>query len=338
MRSSSALLLLLLTLTGCLPSSCSRTESRALFPSDSLSRALAGQIPEDTLRLVWQAVGADDHPLVYPRTALFGADGSLYVSDASRNSIFIFTADGTFQHEITGETLAFPYLAGLRGDTLLVFNPEAHHIDFLVDGVSTRRVSTPDDLPARGTLLYTAATDTALFFKVLGEDFPGYLARLDARGRITEQWPLPGPAWQHAGLLRPWGDSLLSLIGFLPTIELLMPDGRLDTLTLTGFDSPMLSRTRLFVEGEIHEAPLLSAAAAPADDLLFVLNMRPGWLRIDAFDRAGRLRHRLTQSNPAFDKDYYPTDLAARPLGDGRYRLAVLLLQPEPRVDVYTWP
>lgn len=332
-----AVVLCLLGLTGCLPHSCTREESRALLPADSLSRQAAALVPMDTLRAAWAANGQGETVLTNPRTVVFGNGERIFVSDTERNSLFVFGTDSTFIGEITNEALRYPYLAGVRGDTVLVFNPEARRVDFLLDTLVVRSLNLPDDLPKHGLFQYVAASDTALFYKGIGKDLDGFLARLDADRRLTDRRPLPPPYWRHAGLLRVWGDSLLSLSGFRPVIDVLPGDGPIDTLALSGFDSPMLARSRLYLLGEIDEPPLLSASAAPAGDRLFVLNMRPGWLRIDVYDHAGHLRNVLTQANPAFNKNYYPTDLAARSLGHGAYEIAVISTKPQARLTLYRW-
>lgn len=327
---------LLLTLAGCLPSSCRRVDSRAVAPADSLSRQVAEQLTPDTLQLVWSAAGPAEAAMAYPRTVQFGPDDWLYVSDAQRNSVFAFAKDGTWLEEITWDSVAVPYLAGLRGDTLVVFNPEQRRLDFVQDGRSVRHLRTPAEVP-RGPLHYAAATDSALYYKVVGEDFEGYLARLDEQGGVAERFPLPGPAWRHAGLLRTWGDSLLSLSGFLPSVDVLAPDGQLDSLALVGFDSPMLARRYSFLQGDTHESPLLSPAAAGAGDWLFVLNLRPGWLRIDVYDRAGHLQHILTEADPGYNKQFYPIDLAVQQATTGAFDIAVVLVEPVQELRRYRW-
>ncbi len=335
-RSFFPVLVLLFGLTGCLPYSCNRIESRRLFPADSLSRQMAAALPVDTLRLQWTTTGPED-ALTHPRTVLFGADGRLYVADTERNGVFMFEGDGRFAGEIADAAFAFPYLAGQWGDTLAVFNPQARRVDYVRDGAVVGGVPLPADVPRRGGLLYVAAGPGRLFLKAIGQDFDGYVARLDAQGAVVARHPLAGPYWRHAGLLRLWGDSLLSLSGFRPVLDVLPPGGGLDTLALAGFDSPMLARSRLFMLGEIDEPPLLTASAAPAGDRLFVLNMRPGWLRVDIYDRDGRLRHVLTQEKPAFNQDYYPTDLAVRRTDDGAFEVAVVVARPAPAVALYRW-
>ena len=333
-----ALLAFLLVLAGCLPSSCSRTESQAITPVDSLSRQMAAQITPDTLRLVRRMAGPPDRAMAYPRTVLFGPDGRLFAADAERNSVYTFDPAGAFLDEITWDGAAIPYLAGLRGDTLLVFSPEARRLDFILHGSPVRHLATPGDLP-EGPLQYATATDEAVYLKVTAKNFAGYLARLDAEGRITARVALPGSEWRHAGLLRTWGDSLLSLSGFFPIVDVLTPDlaAPLDSMALLGFDSPMLRRTFAFRQGDARQAPLLSSSAAPAGDGLFVLNMRPGWLRIDVYDRAGHLQRVLVEDEPAYDKQFYPIDLAVRQTETGGYEIAVALVEPVPEIRVYRW-
>lgn len=335
----SLLLLVLICLSGCLPSSCNPTESRALMPSDSLSQQIAEAMTPDTLVRLWAANGPEARPLQYPRTVRFGAGGRLYVSDAhdDRNSIYTFGPDGTFIEEIAPGSLIHPYLAGLRGDTLLVFSPDAHRLDFVIDGVIARSLPTPTDLP-RGPLQYLTATDSTLYFKAVGEGFEGYVAQLDERGSETARTRLPGPSWRHAGFLRTRGEDVLSLSGFRPVVDVIRAGGQLDTLALQGFYSPMLARSRAFLKGDTHEAPLLSTSAVPVDDLLFVLNLRAGWLRIDLFDRSGRLQQMLVEPNPGYNKQFYPVDLDVRLRAEGGYDIAVAVVEPVPEVRLYRMP
>lgn len=329
------LLFTLVTLAGCLPSSCQRQESRALLPADSLSRRRAEAVPMDTMRLVWRASGSEALPMAYPRTVRFGPDGRVYVSDVERNSVLVFSTDGGQAEEVAPGAFAVPYLAGFRGDTLVVFNPPALRLDLVLEGRVVRSLAIPAE-PVRGALVYAAASDSAYFFKQIGGEVDGYLVRLDANGDIAGRFALDGPVWRYAGLLRVWGDSLLSLSGYRPVADVLAGQPmRRDTLALVGFDSPMLPRSRLFLLGEVGEPPLLTPAADAAGELLFVLNLRPGWLQIDVFDRAGLLQRRLTQAVQVPQKAFFPQDLAVRRHPDGGYEAAVVFNQPEPRVELY---
>ena len=330
-------LLLLTAISGCFPTACQRRESRALFPADSLSRQIAEQTAIDTLAVLWETTGSFDHPFEYPRTVRYDTTGILYVSDAQANKIFEYEPAGVLHRIHSSPIYTIPYLAGIRGDTLLVFNPETRRIDFTIDGRSVSHTSLPDPLPDSQGLQYASSDGSSLHYKLLGEDFAGYIKFLDDKGTEQKRIPLPGPHWRHAGQLRMWGDSLLSLSAFRPVVDIVTPAGELDSLALVGFDSPMLSRSRSFILGDVHEPPLLSPSAAATGDMLFAINLRPGWLRIDAFDRSGRLQRRLVQRDPDFSKAFYPIDLDVRKTEDGEYELAVVFVEPEPKMVVYRW-
>ena len=269
---------------------------------------------------------------------LFGPAGQLYVADTKRNSVFAFDAEqGAFLREIAPDDLSFPYLAGLRGDTLLVLDPADGRVDFLADGAVVGGVPLPRPQGEGTPLRYAVAGPEALYVKTVGEGVRGAIDRIGAGGEVEAHYPLPGPPWRHAGLLRLWGDSLLSLSGYRPVVDVFAPGGARDTLPLFGFDSPMLARSRSFALGAVEEAPLLSASAAPSGDHLFVLNMRPGWIQVDVYDRAGRLVRVLTQPDPGFDQRFYPVDLAVRPRQDGASTIAVLSVEPSPRLSCFLW-
>ncbi len=331
--------------SGCLPSSCSNTESRALSPADSISRAFALSMPVDTLVATSTILPSDSVPFEHPRTIEFSPDGSVWIADPGVHRVFSFDSLGVVAANIDASEFKYPYLAGFRSDTTLVFSPDAHVVAFLSGGHEVRSVPIRSGRPGTGKLEYVRDVEGALYYKVLGKDFEGYLARLDDDGRVAEQFALRGPEWRFAGLLRAWGDSLVSLAGYLPVVDVLTagigPDYLSspgpDSLLLTGFDSPMLSRTRSFRQGDVSAPPLLSASAAPAGGFLFVLNMRPGWLNIDVYDHAGMLRYILTQPDPAFNTEYYPSDIAVRRSGLGSFEFAIAVIKPDPRIDRYTW-
>ncbi len=325
-----------LTLAGCLPSSCSRTETRALMPADSLSRSLAEATPIDTLRALWERRGTDASPFAYPRTVRFDGSGRLHVSDAEANAVYSFDAEGRPYADVYDAAFAFPYLAGTVGDSLAVFNPERQAVDWLYDGrrVGTVALADGDDMPP---LQYAAAGRAGLFVKRLGEAYAGHVARFGLDGTPAGQWPLDGPLWRHAGPLALADTLLLSTSGYRPVVDAIRPEGGMDSLVLSGFDSPMLARSRSFLRGDIHQPPLLIASAASAGGYLYVLNLRPGWLRIDVFDDQGVLHRRLVEPAPAFGKNFYPVDLAARALGAGRYGIAVVFVEPEPLLAYYEW-
>lgn len=327
-------------LPGCLPYSCQPEPNEALYPSDSLSRQVAQDTPTDTLERRWQTTGTDAHALAHPRTVRFVEGGELAVSDVERNSIFRFGAGGRLVREIGDADFRTPYLIGTRGDTLVVFNAESNRIDWVVDGRRQTGQSLSYERPAPETLVYMLATDTTFYAKVLGQNTDSFVARLGADAEPTARAPLRGPHWRYAGFLRAWGDTLVSLSGFRPAVDLLPPnfqDGTVpDSLALMGFDSPMLERRYAFGQGDATEAPLLTPTAAPFGDRLFVLNLRPGWLQIDVYNRHGRLQRRLVERHEEGNPNFYPLDLDVRRTADG-YLFAVTIRSPEPRLEVLEW-
>jgi hypothetical protein len=330
----------LLVFTGCLPYSCRREANEALFPADSLSRRVAQQTPADTLRPVATLTGPEAHPLEYPRTVRFLNDGRIAASDARRNSLFLFGPDGAFRRELADSAFAVPYLVGSRGDTLVVFNAETNRIDFVTGEGRLPRLTRTYERPAPETLVYVLATDTSLYAKAVGRDTGASLARLDATGRPAAQIELSGAYWRHAGFLRAWGDSLVSLSGFRPVVHRL-PRGfsagaRPDSLSLVGFDSPMLERSYAYAQDDVSNPPLLTASAAPAGDTLFVLNLRPGWVQVDAYDRQGRLQRRLVERHDTGDSNFYPVDLDVRHTETGLL-FAVAVRSPDPHIQLFRW-
>ena len=337
-RLSSYLILgLLLTVSGCFPFSCQPRESRALFPSDSLSRQLAEAIAVDTLTTLWETRGNSDHPLSYPRTVRFGTRGTIYVSDAKTNKILEFLPeDGTLERVHTSISYDTPYIVGIRQDTILVLNPTARRIDFTVGDETALHTKLPED-PSTEGLRYATASDDHIYIKLLGENFDGYVAQLNHAGATVKKIPVSRPHWRYAGLMRMWGDSLISFSGFRPVIDIMDGGDALDSLALVGFDSPMLARSRAYALGYTRQPPLLYSSAAPLSDLIFVLNLRPGWLRIDVFDQEGNLVNRLVQEGPGFNKNFYPIDIDVRMNSEGIFELAVAYVEPEPKITLYSW-
>lgn len=310
-----------------------------MFAADSLSRTIARNAPRDTLTVLWHTDGSEAHPLERPRTVRLGPQQRVWITDAERNRLQIYDANGALLRDTDPTRLDVPYLSGLRGDTAVVFNAGTNRFDWIADGDSIRSV--PIQRSADATLIYTLATDRALYTKIVGEEMDGRIQRRDDRtGAVVAQTTLTGPHWQYAGFLRAWGDSLLSLSGFRPTADVLpraFEDGAaLDSLAFRGFDSPMLPRRYAFVQGDVNQAPLLSVSAAARGPYLFVLNLRTGWVRIDVYDRNGQLQHILTPAERPSRPNFYPIDLDVQTTSEG-YRMAVIRRSPSPRLTVYRW-
>lgn len=332
--------LLTFGLSGCLPSSCSKKESRDLTPADSLSRAFALTIPVDTLTVL-DSLNPEEPDLKYPLSLRYRGDGTLWVGDAGGHSIMGFSESGEQIENIQVEGLEYPYVAGFRADSLVIFTPADPRVLVLVDGVVERTFPVPDDRPSKNGLQYLTTGPDNYYYKVIDDDFDGYIAALGHDGTEKGRVQLEREHWRYAGALRMWQGSLVSLSGYLPQIHKISGQGssmKVDTLGLKGFDSPMLSRTRQFILDDLSQPPLLSSAAASVDERLFVLNMRPGWLRIDVYDPSGKLEVVLTQPNPAFNTEYFPSDIAVRRVGnDFEYEFAITLIEPEGRVDRFRW-
>jgi hypothetical protein len=327
------LAILLLILAGCGPSGCRATDPHALLPADSLSRAFAETVPALELEYVSEIdlVGVADHP----RTMLFTEDGRrLLIGDTRSHFVAEVDIEGGTSRRIESASFRNPYLVGFRTDTLLVMNPARRHIEFIHSGESRRQIELPD-LDDRRTLRYATVFEDEIYLKSVSDSQGSILSRFSMEGEELDRAELEGPFWRHSGNLRQWGDAVISLSGYRPVVDFVGPDMRLDSLLLLGFDSPMLSRSRRFIEGDARNAPLLTSSGSPLGDHLWILNMRPGWIQIDAYDRDGRLLSTYTQPEPAPDRRFYPVDLIAEADEDGSTLLHVLLARPDARVVTY---
>ncbi len=273
----------------------------------------------------------------YPRTVLFGEDERIYVSDTQNGNIYVLTLDGTLDASFSLPHTEIPYLAGWRHDSLVVFDPERHRFNFVVDRMSVDSIAIANIPP--NSLQYALANDAGLFLKAVTRDSTHFIWELNRSGELLHESILYGSSWEHAGLLRSVEDQLVSLSGFYPRAltwpEKLSDDP--DTLQWWGFDSPMLRRTYAFGQGQGRGAPLLTSSATLEGDYWFVLNQRAGWLRIDIYNTSGMLQYILTEANPEYIKNFYPIDLAANLSQDGTYQLVVILVAPDPSVRIYTW-
>jgi hypothetical protein len=269
------------------------------------------------------------------------------VSDVERDHLFLFEPNGTQRTTIEGDALSadVPYLAGVRegaeGDTLVVFSAGGDRFELIANGRRVPGQTVPYERPAEETLVYAAASDSAYFVKVAGETVQDAVVRLNRQGRAVARRTLGGPYWRSAGGLRVWGDTLVSLAGFRPVIDRLPLDFTastpVDTTLLRGFDSPMLERSYAFAQGDVDRPPLLTPDAAPVGDALFVLNLRPGWVRVDVYDRSGRLRHALVEPHEGGNPNFNAVALDVRRTPNGDVLLAVIVQQPQPTLALYRW-
>ena len=334
----------LLLLTGCLPSSNQRKLDRALFPSDSLSRAIAEAAPVDTMQFVRHVTAPSEANLEYPTSLALGPDDGIVVAETRRGALVYFDSEGAHERTVEGRVFSYPFIAGVVGDTVAVLNRGAHRVDL----VGSERVVESIDVPEarNGSALFT---EHGLFYKTATEGDGGQLHRIGRDGSVEATYDLAGPYWRHLGFLRTWGDSLLVLSGYRPVVDVLdmseppAAGATLDTLALMGFDSPQFPRSRQFAAGDADEPPLLSPSAAAFGDRLFVLNARPGWVRIDVFRRDDGpdgprllLERGLVEPSPGLQKQYFAADLAARPI-DGGVEFIVLTTDPQPGLTFLRW-
>ncbi|MDA0378660.1 MAG: hypothetical protein O2899_04130, partial [Bacteroidetes bacterium] len=291
-------------------------------------------MPVDTLEWVSSTV-FDQEDFRNPRTVRFLGAEDLVITDTQAHAVHYL--DG--QNRIVKTTLlpgAIPYLAGVDGDSVWVFGPGDRSVRLLVGGEPQDSLRIDLGSGNERALTWVVRSQDGFISKVLDDDSGNHVAWHDASGAVVRRLELPASTWRYAGFLRPDGERLVSLSGFLPWVHLPSETG-LDSLRLMGFDSPMLARTLQFERGTTEQPPLLSGSADVAGGWLFVLNMRPGWLHVDVYDRDGTLRYVLTQPDPSFDKEYYPSDVAVRETAPGWFELAVTVTEPETRVDRYHW-
>ena len=341
-----------LALAGCLPSS-QRELDRGISAADSASAALAAAVPTDTLAMGWTATTPEASPMRLPTTLAWLGD-TLAVVETGDGSLRRFAATGAYVDATALPAEGFPYLAGVRGDTVVVLARGAGELWWAVPGEGVvRRVPAPPD--ARAAL----AAPGRLAVRVGGgpetdEPQPApAVVELGEGGRVVSRTPLPGSAWRSVGFLRTWGDRLMALSGYRPIVDLL-PDpsnavasgpgaARVDTLALVGFDSPQLVRSAQFQRGDVSEPPLLASSAAALGDRLFVLNLRDDHVRIDVYGRDGRLQRVLVSPGERIPTQPVALDLAVRQRGEAveiavlRSRPPGLLQAPASEVALYRW-
>ena len=328
-------------LAGCLPSS-QKQNSRAVPPADSASAVIAAAAPVDTLAEVWTARAPTPAAMPVP-TSLAWAGDALAVVETQAGGVHRISGAGAYVDATALPAESYPYLAGARGDTVVVFARGRASLLWVVPGEGVVR-----EVPApRGTTNALAAPGL-LAVRVGGgpDTLAPAVVRLGEDGAEVARRPLAGPAWRSLGFLRLWDGRVAALSGYRPVVDVLDAGdglGPADTLALRGFDSPQLPRSAQFMRAEVDEPPLLSSSATALGGRLFVLNLRSDHVRIDVYDRDGGLERVLVSPSRGFEIDV-ATDLAVRPGPRGAVDLAVLMARPpgmlqtpESRIVLYRW-
>jgi hypothetical protein len=301
----------------------------------------------DTLQLVWRSA---NEGLQLPTSIawLSGAGaGRLVVADTRAGALRLFDAASGSPVDSAGPTasLAYPYVVDAAGDTAVVLVRGEDRLAWIhfggVAGTEVRSIPVPAGATA------AAATPTAIWVK-RADEYEAWLARLDTSGRSEVRYRLPGPPWRYIGFLRARGDTLISLSGYRPVMDLLTPrkppGATPDTLALVGFDSPQLLRSHRFLLGEVDQPPLLTSSAAVADGRIFVVNLRGDHVRVDVYGLAGRLQRALVYLTPGDEGGHFPVDIAVRAEGGGALIALVmqrpggLLSEPGGYVLMLRWP
>lgn len=342
-----ALCVLSTLIAGCLPSS-QRQNDRSMSAADSASVAFAETVATDTLALAWEAAARPDDPMPLPTTIAWAGEGEgarLVVVETQEGSIRLWTPSGRQgkRIDVGGGDESYPYLAGVRGDTVAVLERGQSRIAFvpLDSSGAVRRIPVPADAGA------ALVTDSDIFVRTGGgatEEAP-QLLRLSEAGQTEARFAFRGQPWRAFGFLRAWGDRVLALSGYRPVVDVWQPglDARLDTLALTGFSSPELPRSAQFMRDDVDEPPLLTSSASALGKNLFVLNMRDNHVRVDVYGTDGVLRRVLVSPGPWQTLAYIPVDVAVREIG-ATVEIAVLLQRPsgviqraDNRVVLYRW-
>ncbi len=352
---------LALVLAGCLPT-CRREEDKRLTPADSAGRLASLAVVPDTLIPLWTRDARTMPGLEYPRTVRFmpasGAlGGSVVVADPATGDLWTIGAGGSpARRHVLG--LSGPYLAGFRGDSVVVYEVGVNRFSIVAaDSAGALRVARRvpfTGLPSDQTLVrYGAAWMDGFAVKYSSEESGAGLLVLDASGRVRHRERLAGPHWRFAGPLRTSGDTLVSVCGFRPVIDRFTASVdssgaasgaasrlviRRDSVALVGFDSPMLARSRRFLTGDVSSPPLLlpSAAVLGAGEIV-ALNLRLGWIEADRYGPDGLLRGRIVERLVFLNPDVLPDDLDARRLADGSLEIAVAVPRPRGRIVAFRW-
>ena len=331
---------LALLFSGCLFSR--QQEPTELFPADSLSRTVASALVVDSLVYL----GKMDSTTTagrYINTLQSDSSGVLYATDLLSSEVLTLTEGGAVTATVKDTMLTYPYLVGMRDGAVAVFSAGTGVVRFIREGRVVDSQRLPEFTSVGALSAYAVVDETRSYFKHVNPPDSTYF--LDLENPNAERVKMAGPGWRHRGVMRFWNDRLLSFSAYRPVVEVLTTTGQPDTLALVGFDSPMLARSRAFVLGEEDDAPLLISSAKVVGDHLYVLNLRPGIIRVDVYDETGHIRHILEYAEQGL-LSYTPQDLAVWEVPDGPVHITVasvetvyqmVSLQYVSRLDRFVW-
>ncbi len=269
---------------------------------------MAEAVVPDSLVLDWRRDGGES---AYFGSILFGPDSLIWVGDLGTHSIRRFGPDGEEEEATTG--FSFPYLTGQTTDTIAVYDAGSNRL------VSIEEPDRGIDLPPlNGEAASLSRQIVLMGGAVYVKDARPPVAvvrKLAATGWVERTDTLPGPSWHHFGVLRTWLGKIVSASSYRPVLYTLDPSGGLDSLRLQGFDSPMLARIRAFSIGDVKEPPLVISGVYGTSEGLYLINVRPGVIRIDVFDTDGKIERILQYEEPE-PTTFTPFDLIVRNEGD----------------------
>jgi hypothetical protein len=305
-RTNTLLVVVGLCVSGCLPFG-NRSEPTELFPADSVSRQIAEEIEPLALEIVFRL---EPDSAAYFGSIQRGPDSLIWIGDLYAEKIHRFTESGDWRPAIRSPELKYPYLSGGDADTVYVYEAS----DETLLGIHQETVVRHETLPVRVSAMNLSRSvlvfGGALYVKDTGSLEGATLAISSSPGRSAGlvRVRLPGPSWHYHGIMRPWLGQAAAASGYQPQIYLFSPSAGTDSLRLRGFDSPMLARSRAFALGEVEEPPLMISSISPVDSSLYVLNVRPGVVRIDEYDVKGLLTRVFEWSAPE-PESFTPVDM-----------------------------
>jgi hypothetical protein len=276
------------TLAGCLPFG-NQSEPTELYPADSLSKRLAADIESTPLRIDFRL---EPDTASYFASMQLGPDSTVWIGNLASGSIDRFTLAGQPLESIRHTEMTYPYLSGAVDSTVYVYDAGSERLITVNHGV----VDDVRDLPVRAGAMNLARSIAVFGNHVYVKDTGrGDAATLTVLTRsdptsLPNRTRLRGEAWRYHGVMRPWNGRITGSSAFQPVLYMFQPSWPVDSLRLKGFDSPMLARSRAFALGDVSDPPLMISAFSASGANLFVLNVRPGTIRIDEYDAKGVLQ------------------------------------------------